>query len=183
MNEELKAEMNRVETYIRKVNFSPKFKITSKKHNIYVWGDISRCENLSEAFIEKFKDELQWGTLFIYQRLSEKLLRKNLFRLREYNWEAIGSWQNLSEDFIREFKDKLNWGSISYNQELSEEFIEEFKDKFEEKGLMVNPFTPPKTRISLMKKHNILEKENKNHFIEYNKKENNRLKDFEDLLK
>jgi len=45
------------------------------------------------------------------------------------HWGVISRYQKLSEDFIREFQDKIDWNYISYCQILSEDFIREFKNK------------------------------------------------------
>ena len=64
---------------------------------------ISECQKLSENFIRKFQDRV--------------------------NWMYISTYQKLSEDFIREFQDNVHWLTISKNQKLSECFIREFQDK------------------------------------------------------
>ena len=55
---------------------------------------------LSEEFIEKFQDKV--------------------------NWILISDYQVLSEEFIEKFQDRVNWENISTYQTLSEEFIEKF---------------------------------------------------------
>jgi uncharacterized protein YnzC (UPF0291/DUF896 family) len=76
-----------------------------KGHININWDEISENQNLSEEFIEKFKDKVYW------ERISRK--------------------QKLSEEFIEKFKDKVYWDVISVVQKLSEEFIEKFKHKFD----------------------------------------------------
>ena len=63
-------------------------------HKIYV----------SESFILKFQDKIEWNT--------------------------ISRRQVLSEAFIREFQDKLHWAYISEYQILSDSFVQEFRHKW-----------------------------------------------------
>jgi len=69
------------------------------------WATISRLK-LSEQFIEKYKDKVDWN------RISE--------------------CQELSEKFIEKYKDKVNWYYISKHQKLSTEFIIKHMDKITE---------------------------------------------------
>ena len=67
------------------------------------WYYISKCQKLSEVFIDKYKDKVKW------------------------HW--ISKCQKLSEEFIDKYKDKVDWYYISEYQKLSEEFIEKHMDK------------------------------------------------------
>ena len=55
--------------------------------------------------------------------LTEEFIRKNQ---NELDWDLISSYQKLSEEFIEEFQNKINWLNIFKNQQLSEEFIRKF---------------------------------------------------------
>ena len=83
-------------------------------------------QKLSEEFIRKFKNKVDWGCISAYQKLSEDFIRK--FQDKVY-WDYISKFQNLSEDFIREFKDKVDWNEISECQKLSKKFRNEFNLK------------------------------------------------------
>ena len=77
--------------------------------------------------LEKYYDpDFDWNNLDFYRNntLTEDFIRK--FQ-NDVNWDCISSCQKLSEDFIREFKNKVNWWYVSKYQKLSEEFKEEFK--------------------------------------------------------
>jgi hypothetical protein len=62
----------------------------------YDWNDISKNIKLTEAFIERFKDNV--------------------------NWKLISLYQELSESFIERFKDYVDWLSIRYYQDISLKF-------------------------------------------------------------
>jgi len=59
-------------------------------------------------------------------QLSEDYIRKNKDKI---NWCLISAYQKLSEKIIRDYQDKVDWFWISANQKLSKEFIKEFKYK------------------------------------------------------
>ena len=59
-----------------------------------------------------------------YYKLSENFIRKFQDKVE---WHFISEYQNLSESFIREFKDKVYWIKISVHQKLSESFIRDRK--------------------------------------------------------
>ena len=77
---------------------------------------------VSEPFIEKYQDKLDWDSISKYQKLSEEFIKKHQ---DDVNWDYISIHQKLSEDFIEEFKDKLIFELIFKFQNLSDKFIEE----------------------------------------------------------
>ena len=101
-----------------------------KKFTINDWSSISEYKKLSEAFIEKHKDEVDWYYISIYQKLSEAFIEKHK---DEVYWNYISRYQKLSEEFIEKHKDKVYWRCIYQYQKLSEEFIEKHKDKVDTK--------------------------------------------------
>lgn len=87
--------------------------------NDLAWCAISQDCKLSERFIRKFQDKINWEIISTYQILSEDFIREFQDKV---DWDAISSDQRLSENFIREFQDKVNWYYISFYQKLSKEF-------------------------------------------------------------
>jgi hypothetical protein len=67
------------------------------------WWYISYLQKLSESFIEKYKDKVDWSRVSLYQKLSE--------------------------DFIEKYEDKVDWYCIFKYQKLSPEFKEKWKHK------------------------------------------------------
>ena len=90
------------------------------------WCCISINQTLSEEFIEKHIDKVDWNCISIYQTLSEELIEKHKDKV---NWRYISRCQKLSEEFIEKHIDKVNWEYISKYQKLSESFIEKYDDK------------------------------------------------------
>ena len=88
------------------------------------WNSISFYCFLSEKFIRKHWEKLNWKYLAAKQILSEKLMNKFADLL---DWETVSKY-DLSEDFMRRHADKLYWWYISEKKYLSEGFIREMKD-------------------------------------------------------
>lgn len=89
------------------------------------WGGVSYYCTLSDKFIKKHKDKLNWRYLTAKQNLSEKMLTKFADRI---DWEIVSKQYKLSEEFMRKFPDKLHWTFITENIWLDESFIREVKD-------------------------------------------------------
>ena len=82
--------------------------------------------NLSKIYELRLEEEKCFTDISGSSALSEDYMRKYRNNL---NWVIISKEQRLSEDFIREHKDKVHWKNITRYQCLSEEFIFEFEDK------------------------------------------------------
>ena len=90
------------------------------------WNNLDFYHNntLTEDFIRKFQDDVNWDCISSCQKLSEDFIRE--FK-NKVNWTCISSCQKLSEDFIREFKDRVNWEYIIKYNELSKILLENLK--------------------------------------------------------
>ena len=62
-------------------------------------------QKLSESFIRKFQNKVDWFNISIYQKLSE--------------------------NFIREFQDNVYWIRVTKHQKVSDEFLKEFGYKLD----------------------------------------------------
>ena len=74
---------------------------------------------------------MPWGTsrglsVAWYQKLSEDFIEKHKDLV---NWNLISECQQLSETFIEKYKDLVNWYNISEYQSLSDTFIEAHKNE------------------------------------------------------
>ena len=89
------------------------------------WYWISEYQKLSEEIIERHADEVDWDWISEYQKLSEKFIERYA---DEIDWKYISMYQKLSEEFIEKHADEVDWYWISACQKLSEEFIERYAD-------------------------------------------------------
>jgi hypothetical protein len=67
---------------------------------------------LSEGFIEKFADSVNWEKISEYQILSERFIC--LFA-GKVDWEKISRYQKLSPAFIHDFSSKIDPEVVKYN--------------------------------------------------------------------
>ena len=119
-----------------------------KHHDKVNWSDIFRFQKLSESFIEKYQDKVFWYSISKYQKLSESFIEKYEDKV---NWYNNSKYQKLSESFIEKYEDKVNWYGIFKYQKLSESFIEKHKDKV--KWSLISEYQ--KLSIEFRKKYNI----------------------------
>ena len=84
------------------------------------WDDVARVLILPEDIIEKYFYWFKDYSIYVYQTLSEDFIRRNKDIL---NWTMISWQQKLSENFIEEFKDYVDWAQISAYQDFSDDFI------------------------------------------------------------
>lgn len=98
--------------------------LTCEQWKIISISNDEESGRLSEEFIRKYKDHVDWKDVSTFQILSEEFIREFSGRV---DWECIAECQVLSEEFIREYVDHLDWRTISFSQKLSEHFIEEFE--------------------------------------------------------
>jgi hypothetical protein len=140
-NRELREEELREEEEFLKYHNSKKEFWTDKGY----WTFICTEERLSEDFMRKNQDRLDWDAIQRYQTLSEDFIRDFQDKIciweltdyefsdafiREFHDRITFHWQDsLSDEIIREFHDEINWSGISEYHTLSEEIIREFKDK------------------------------------------------------
>ncbi|BAE47704.1 hypothetical protein G8S49_06410 [Clostridium botulinum C] len=75
--------------------------INSKLNN---WNEIS-SQDLSEEFMDKYQDILDWKYISVYQNLSESFSEKYQDKL---NWKIICKFQELPESFVNKYKNELN---------------------------------------------------------------------------
>lgn len=89
---------------------------------------ISSTRYLSEDFIMKYEYKLNISSISNYRCLNEEIIEKHVNEIPSWN---LSSYQVLSEDFIRRHENRLSWGCISTNQLLSWDFMLEFKDRLD----------------------------------------------------
>ena len=78
-----------------------------KKYNIKILASLSEQE-----YYKEFSDKIDWSVIF-----KEKLSEEFLERFQEnLNWNDVSFFQTLSIDFIKKFKKKLNWKYIEIRQ-------------------------------------------------------------------
>jgi len=88
------------------------------------WSTISGAQFLSESFIEKYSDKIDWPKVSKCQKLSESFITKYTDKV---SWYFISGHQELSEDFLIKHQHRVNWFIVYAYQKLTTEFGEEQK--------------------------------------------------------
>ena len=89
------------------------------------WNDMVCKWALTEDQLEMILDWVQPSFVSQYQKLSENFIRKHEDKL---DWFALSIYQTFSEDFAREYKDKVFWVAMAENQQFGEDFKKEFAE-------------------------------------------------------
>jgi hypothetical protein len=105
-----------------------------KRHKLNLTS-IQYSEKELENNIKLFSSYDDWDNISKCQTLSEEFIEKYLFQL---NWFLISKYQNLSEKFIEKHSDKVDWGIISFYQKLSGQFIKNYINRINLDGIMLN---------------------------------------------
>lgn len=94
-------------------------------NNFNFWSTITKCQELSEQFIDRWKKKVNWCNVVKYRNVSEKFLEEHLIYIKKYLNDLLRI-RNLDEKFIER---NIKWLSISNvvkHQILSDEFIEKY---------------------------------------------------------
>jgi hypothetical protein len=73
------------------------------------WESISYDQDLSEYFINKYKNLVDWENISYYQVLSEEFIEKHSDLV---DWSLISNYQELSEEFRKKHKNKIFYETI-----------------------------------------------------------------------
>ena len=79
---------------------------------VHTWRAISQLM-LSDDFIRKFQDKLDWDFISGSVPLTENFIEEFQDKIR---WYLVSKSQNLSEDFVRQHQDMLDWKWLSRYQ-------------------------------------------------------------------
>lgn len=77
------------------------------------WSEVSLSPDISEEFIEEYKDYLDWELVSSHITLNEDTIGKYGKYL---DWNVISKYQVLSPEFMEKYENKLDWEMISKHQ-------------------------------------------------------------------
>jgi hypothetical protein len=84
--------------------------------------------NLSDEFIVKYKDNINWDRMILYISTQSDSFDKHTKVIEDKDLWSIISANDLSIDFIRQWKDKLDWSYLSMVKHFTDEEKLEFAD-------------------------------------------------------
>ena len=82
---------------------------------------------LSNEFIDKYADKLNWYGMIMYQEVSEEILAKYH---KQVDWEYASKYANLSEKFIREHEDDIYFSDLPIGNK-SDKFLEDYWNRLD----------------------------------------------------
>lgn len=120
-----------------------------KTNNAKIWKLISLNRSLTDEFIIKYTDYLDWTALMSWKQFDDGIWLDNIdivpmtiickyqkltpefidLHADQIDWHIACEFQELPEWLMRKHNDKLDWGQLSWYQKLTKEFINEFKDR------------------------------------------------------
>ena len=84
--------------------------------------------NLSEKFIFKYKDFINWNRMILYISTQSDTFDDYIKIIENNNLWSLISANDLPIDFIRDYKDKLDWKLLSIVKNFSDGEKLEFTD-------------------------------------------------------
>src|SRR5574343_1752697 len=109
ITEDNKSVTNKIKIIKEIKDIEKFFDENMKNFEVYL-SYISIFQKLSEEFIEKYSDKINWHHISEFQKLSEKFIEKHCNKV---NWWYISQYQKLSEEFIEKHFDNVDWKCIS----------------------------------------------------------------------
>lgn len=123
---------------------------------------IAGSQKLSEEFIERYADRVNWEEVFIYQEISYKFESKhesrvcfdamskeynlNLTTLKRYeerlNWDIISRFHRDVSMLIKEFPSRINWNKLSGNKHVSSDIYNLYNDQLNVQIIVSNIRSP-----------------------------------------
>lgn len=82
---------------------------------------------LSNEFIDKYADKLNWYGMIMYQEVSEEILAKYH---KQVDWEYASKYANLSEKFIRAHEDDIYFSDLPIGNK-SDKFLEDYWNRLD----------------------------------------------------
>ena len=93
--------------------------------------------NLSEKFIFKYKDFINWTRMILYISTQSDTFDDYIKIIQDNDLWSLISANDLPIDFIRDYKDKLDWNFLSIVKNFSDDEKLEFSDYI----IVMNPNT------------------------------------------
>lgn len=84
--------------------------------------------NLSEKFIFKYKDFINWTRMILYISTQSDTFDDYIKIIQDNDLWSLISANDLPIDFIRDYKDKLDWNFLSIVKYFSDDEMLEFSD-------------------------------------------------------
>lgn len=125
--EKYKHKLNLKSIYIKSETKITEEFIENNFHLVSLNDTVNLYSNLSEDFIKKYEDKINFEILQISQNLSEEFIKS---RIDKINLKHIIMYQTLSEEFIEKYIPDYLYQYVVIYQQVSEKFAETHSNKF-----------------------------------------------------
>lgn len=101
---------------------------------------VSKWQNLTEDFIEKHAEDLNWDEISRHQVLSEDFMKK---WEKKINWNWVHQTQELSKQFVMEIYNEFMLNAqhlVGYNMKFTQSFIERYYDRFKWNWVLISRY-------------------------------------------
>jgi hypothetical protein len=102
--------------------------IEAMSKNPKLWTAIVKTQALTEQFIEKYCQELEWNNICVHQNLSDQFIKKHEANI---NWSIISKKRKMSVAFVINNDRHIKWDQIWHNQNFSYDEIKVLHDHYE----------------------------------------------------
>lgn len=99
--------------------------IKEEKPSPAFWFYISCHQDLSEAFIDEFHNQLVWESICKYQKLSIDLCNRYL---KKINWYNLCRYGYVFEELMIEFVEYMDLYLLKYNDNINAEVFRRIKN-------------------------------------------------------
>ena len=102
-----------------------------KYADYFDWTILCGNQYMTEDFIRKFDNRVNFATLLSHKSLSEKLIEDYCWSFEYTEWKNVWEYQKMSIEFIEKHIDHADWYFIPRNQRLTIEFWDKYWDKMD----------------------------------------------------
>ena len=108
-----------------------------KYADYFDWTILCGNQYMTEDFIRKFDNRVNFATLLSHKSLSEKLIEDYCWSFNETEWKNVWEYQKMSIEFIEKHINHADWYFIPRNQKLTIEFWDKYWDKMDHEVIFI----------------------------------------------
>lgn len=103
--------------------------IETHKHRTDFWYYLSFNPYLTEEILETFSEKWRWDMLVDFVPLSESFIEKHQNKLDWTEWNSIFRKQKLSLSFVQKYEEQMDFFALSMNPFLTEDILTYYEEQ------------------------------------------------------
>ena len=76
------------------------------------WGILTQNNPLSESFMTKHSDKIEWNSVWDCQIVSEKFTVRNIAKINWYSLSISDNIKNFSQEFLEDHSSSIYWNYV-----------------------------------------------------------------------